>query len=241
MTSIQRFGVLTPSSNSALEPLTSAIIAQTPGVTAHFSRFRVTEISLTEQALGQFDLEPVLQAARLLADAQVSVIGWSGTSAGWLGFERDIALCQRIEAETGIRATTSVLALLELIELAGIKRVALYTPYTADVQQRILENFQASGIECVAERHLSISRNFDFACVEPDDIVRDCEEMLAQSDAQAVITLCTNLRAAQLASELESRHSILFLDTVSTVIWKMMHLIDRNTDDLQKWGRLFKY
>ncbi|MEZ5705683.1 MAG: hypothetical protein R3E56_10610 [Burkholderiaceae bacterium] len=50
-----RLGVLTPSSNTALEPLTSAIVATVPGASAHFSRFKVTEISLKPDALGQFD------------------------------------------------------------------------------------------------------------------------------------------------------------------------------------------
>ncbi|MCI4429672.1 MAG: Asp/Glu/hydantoin racemase, partial [Burkholderiales bacterium] len=42
-----RLGVLTPSSNTALEPLTSALAAAVPGCSAHFSRFKVTEISLS--------------------------------------------------------------------------------------------------------------------------------------------------------------------------------------------------
>ena len=38
-----RFGMLTPSSNTALEPITWAMLAGTAGITAHFSRFKVTE------------------------------------------------------------------------------------------------------------------------------------------------------------------------------------------------------
>src|SRR5258706_11936641 len=78
-------GMLTPSSNTVLEPLTSAMVAQLPEVSAHFARFRVTEISLASQALGQFDVATILEAARLLADARVDVIAWNGTSSGWLG------------------------------------------------------------------------------------------------------------------------------------------------------------
>jgi maleate isomerase len=48
-------GVLTPSSNTALEPLTSALVAGIPNVSAHFARFKVTEISLADHALAQFD------------------------------------------------------------------------------------------------------------------------------------------------------------------------------------------
>lgn len=75
-----------PSSNTALEPITTAICASLPvdeyNVTVHFSRFPVTTIALSSSALSQFDVEKILPAARLLADAGVDVIGWSGTSAG---------------------------------------------------------------------------------------------------------------------------------------------------------------
>ncbi|HBO78304.1 MAG TPA: Asp/Glu/hydantoin racemase, partial [Cupriavidus sp.] len=89
MTRQIRLGMLTPSSNTALEPITSAMVSGLPNVSAHFSRFTVTEISLRDQALGQFDLEKILAAARLLADARVDVIAWNGTSSGWLGFDKD--------------------------------------------------------------------------------------------------------------------------------------------------------
>jgi malate dehydrogenase (oxaloacetate-decarboxylating)(NADP+) len=92
-------------------------------VSAHFSRFKVTEISLQAQALGQFDDSKILAAAELLADAKVDVIGWSGTSSGWLGFDADHRLCERIRERTGIRATTAVLALNELLALRGRKGV----------------------------------------------------------------------------------------------------------------------
>lgn len=69
-----RIGMLTPSSNTALEPITAAMLALLPDVSADFARFRVTEISLGEQALRQFHIAPLLEAARLLADARVDVI-----------------------------------------------------------------------------------------------------------------------------------------------------------------------
>ena len=64
-----RLGVLTPSSNTALEPLTSALATAMPRCSAHFSRFKVTEIALDDRALGQFDDSKILAAAELLADA----------------------------------------------------------------------------------------------------------------------------------------------------------------------------
>lgn len=84
--------MLTPSSNTVLEPVTAAMVAGLESVSIHYSRFPVTEIALSDSALGQFDDGPILAAAALLADAQVDVIAWNGTSAGWLGFETDVKL-----------------------------------------------------------------------------------------------------------------------------------------------------
>ena len=53
-------GVLTPSSNTVLEPLTCAMLHDLPDVSAHFGRFRVREISLREEALGQFEEEHLM-------------------------------------------------------------------------------------------------------------------------------------------------------------------------------------
>ena len=55
--------MLTPSSNTILEPVCAQMLAELPEVTAHFGRFRETEISLSQQALGQSDISRQLAAA----------------------------------------------------------------------------------------------------------------------------------------------------------------------------------
>jgi hypothetical protein len=119
MTTRVFLGMLTPSSNTILEPVTTAMLAGLPEVTAHFSRFKVTEIALSGPALAQFDDSEILRAAELLAHAKVNVIAWNGTSSGWLGFERDVQLCERIKQATGIPACTAMLALNEILEITA--------------------------------------------------------------------------------------------------------------------------
>jgi maleate isomerase len=233
-----RLGVLTPSSNTALEPLTSALAACIPGCSAHFSRFKVTEIALSTQALGQFDDRKILGAAELLADAKVDVIGWSGTSSGWLGFDADRRLVERIRERTGIAATTAVLALNELLALRGVKRLALVTPYTGDVQQKIVDNYRRIGIEVVAERHLGIRVNHDFAQVAPERLLELMREV-ATAKPEAVTTFCTNLRAAPLAEAVEAELGIPLLDTVSTTVWGQLRAAGADPAQVRGWGGLF--
>jgi maleate isomerase len=234
-----RLGMLTPSSNTALEPLCTAMLAGLPEVSAHFARFRVTEISLQDQALGQFELAPILQAAALLADARVDVICWNGTAAGWLGFEADETLCAAITQATGIPACTSVLALNELMTLHRRRHFALVTPYLADVQQRIVANYAASGYQVLAERHLERCVNFEFAEVEPASIQRLVHEVAA-AGPECITTFCTNLRAAQLVPRLEAELGIPVYDTVATAVWASLRAAGVDPRRVTAWGRLFQ-
>lgn len=229
--------MLTPSSNTALEPITAAMLA---GVaTLHVARFRVTEITLSQVGLAQFDDAPMLQAASLLADARVAAIGWNGTSGGWLGFDVDRRLCQGITASTRVPATTSMLALNDILARRGVRRLGLVTPYTGDVQARIIANYASLGIETVAERHLGIAENFAFAEVAPATIAAMAREVAA-ARPEAIAIICTNLRAAPLAEALEAETGIAVLDTIATVVWGCLRLAGADPRAVRGWGRLFR-
>ncbi len=157
--------MLTPSSNTVLEPISSAMVASLPDVSLHFARFRVTEISLDPSALGQFATDGMLAAASLLADARVDAICWNGTSGSWLGLEADRALCRLITRETGIPTTSSVLVMVDAMQMAELRRVGLVTPYVAEVQTRIIATLAVEGFEVTGERHCGLSENFAFAGV----------------------------------------------------------------------------
>jgi maleate isomerase len=234
-----RLGMLTPSSNTTLEPVTIAMLASLPSVSAHFSRFRVTEIALSDAALAQFDDRPILAAAELLAHAKVDVIGWNGTSSGWLGFDADHRLCQRIEAATGIPATTSMLALNEVLAATGVRRCGLVTPYIDAVQQRIVANYATLGITCDAERHLGMQDNFAFAEVTPATLTGMIRAVAADKP-DAIAVICTNLNAAPLVAALEAETGLPIYDTIATVVWKSLKRAGVDLAGVAGWGRLFR-
>lgn len=49
---VVRIGLLTPSSNTVLEPVSAAMLAGLPEASAYFSRFRVTEIAPDARTFG---------------------------------------------------------------------------------------------------------------------------------------------------------------------------------------------
>lgn len=232
-------GMLTPSSNTVLEPVTSALLAGLPGTSAHFSRFAVTEIAMSDRALAQFAPEEILRAARLLSHARCQVIAWNGTSAGWLGLARDEALCKAITQETGAAACTSVLAIHELYARLGVRRIGLVTPYLDDVQQAIVANHARAGVDVVAERHLGLQDNHAFSDVDAHTLQRMVRDTAA-AKPDAVVVLCTNLRGAPLVPGLEAELGIPVIDSISAVVWKSLRLAGIDTRPLAHWGRLFQ-
>lgn len=233
-------GMLTPSSNTVLEPYTAALLhGLFPRVTAHFQRFTVKEISLSDDALAQFDPTPLLEAATLLNDARMDVIAWNGTSASWLGFEVDRRLCDAITEATGVPATTSVLALNEALERTGVTRLGLVTPYLDDIQAAIVTNYAAEGIEVVAERHLNDRGNFSFSEYDEATLAGMVREV-ARAKPQAITILCTNLRGAGIVPELEQELGIPIYDSVSVAAWKTLALAGIDPALVEGWGQLFQ-
>jgi maleate isomerase len=239
MTKRVLLGMLTPSSNTALEPITTAMLGELPEATAHFSRFKVTEIALSNSALAQFDNSEILRAAELLAHAKVDAIGWNGTSSGWLGFDADLRLCEQITAATGIPATTSMLALNEILAAKKITRLGYVTPYLDDVQAKILANYNTLGVACQGERHLNLQDNFSFSEVpvaQLEQMTRD----VAREAPEAITIICTNLRVAPSVAKLEKETGIPVYDTIATVVWKCLKMAGVDTKRVTQWGSLFQ-
>ena len=212
-----RLGVLTPSSNTVVEPETVRLMPADGSVTAHFARVRVVQISDSDASLRQFELAPTLEAAERLADAAVDLIVWNGAAAAWLGFERDQRLVEAIEARTGIPATTALLAINARLKRLGARRLGLVTPYVQSIEARILANYRAAGFSIPAAARCDITENTAIAAIAPQEIARMARQV-AQAGVDAILILCTNLAGARIAKPLSAELGAPVLDSVAVAI-----------------------
>jgi maleate isomerase len=230
-------GVLTPSSNTRLEPLTAAMLAGTPSVTAHFSRFRVTDVGLA--AAGQFEPGPIVAAAGLLADARVDAIVWSGTSGGWRGIADDKALCAAISAATGVPATTATLALLAALGQLGAGRLGLVTPYPADMHDAVAATLAGTGLDVVAAASDGFTAsNWELSTLPPERIGALVAKVAA-ARPDAVAVFCTNLAAADQVPAWEAEFGIPVLDSVALAVWHALELSGYDGPRPRGWGTVF--
>lgn len=219
----RRIGMITPSSNTVLEPMTVELTGGSQGISTHFSRLRVTRISLEAADVEQFEQEAFVEAAELLSDAQVDVIAWNGTSGSWLGPEYDERVCRAITRATGRPATTSTLAILAALKVRQVRRLGLITPYEDAIADAIALNYSAQGFPVHASRHFGRTTNFDFALTTDEELETAFEE-LATRGCDAVAVVCTNVRAAHLAQGWENRTGLTVVDSVAATLWDALRL-----------------
>ena len=131
-----RIGMLTPSSNSVVEPCCYEIIGSVKNASVHFGRVEVLWIDNNAASLSQFYDDNMIKGFDLLSHVKPMVIGWNGTSASWLGLERDRVLIDVIQKRTGCRVVTSTLSIIHALKLLNIVKIGLVTPYIDSIQKK---------------------------------------------------------------------------------------------------------
>jgi maleate isomerase len=229
-------GMVTPSANLVVERVTTAILADFPDVSAHFSRTPV--FGSVDPYPDDYDWDGMLGAARLLAHAGPDVIAWNGSKGAMLGFAADRAFCDRVTAETGIAATTSSVALQAALAAFGARRVALVTPYASAYQTKLIAGFAREGIDIVAEAHAGVADNLALAAV-PDATIAAMARRVASAAPDAILTWCTNFPAAYAVHDLEQELGVPILDAVTLAVWHALRLVGAADARGRSWGRLF--
>lgn len=230
-------GTITPSGNTVVERVTLGIVRDLPEVSVHFSRTPV--FGSSDPSPDRYAMDGFLAASRLLAHAAPNVLVWNGSKGAGIGFEHDRALVAALHAETGIRATTSIVGLAELLVARDIRRIGIVTPYSNESQRKTLDCLAREGYECVAEAHAGLSDNLSYASVPAVQIAAMAREV-AKSRPQAIVCLCTNFPAAVMVAPLEAELGLPVYDSTALGVWHALRLVGADTRPAAAlWGSLF--
>jgi maleate isomerase len=230
-------GTITPSGNTVVERITLGIVRELPKVSVHFSRTPV--FGSSDPSPDRYAPEGFLAAARLLAHAAPQVLVWNGSKGAGIGFEHDRKLVEAITADTGIRTTTSILGLAELLAARGMRRLGIVTPYSTESQKKTLDCLSKEGFDCVAEAHAGLSDNLSYASVPAERIAAMARDV-AKARPQAIVCLCTNFPAAVMAVPLEAELGLPVYDSTALGVWHALRLCGVDARPAAPlWGSLF--
>jgi maleate isomerase len=187
-------GLVVPSSNPTIERfLAAAPVQDVLGIDVVVTRLAVTRIGADGESDGQFAVDPLQAAVDLLQDAETLLVVWAGTAGFWQDEERSVL--DEVEQRTGGRLVSSREAMLAALADVGASATAVLTPYVSQVHDAVLATFKGEGFAITGSKSLGLSRNLDFAHVDPETIRA---EVLALAGAanNAVSVVCTNMLAA---------------------------------------------
>jgi maleate isomerase len=191
-------------------------------VTLHTARLFLTRISPDSILKMVEDLET---QAKLLASADVDVIVLGATAPSFLkGLGYDRELIGKIEAATGKRATTTSTALVQAIRHIGARRVVLGSAYDDKVNGIAKSFLEASGIEVVDVKGLSLVDNLVVGRLG-SETAYDLALKLDHAHADAIVLSCTNWQTMDALERIERETGKPVISTSQASVWAALRMI----------------
>jgi maleate cis-trans isomerase len=231
---MSRIGLLVPSSNTTVEPEFYRALPR--DVTLHTARLFLTRIA--PEAILDMVAEMENQS-RLLASAEVDVIVLGATAPSFLnGLGYDRELIQKIEAVAGRSATTTSTALIQAIRHVGAQRVVLGSAYDAKVNGIAKTFLEASGVNVLAMKGLSLVDNLVVGRLAPDTAY-DLARQVDRDDADAIVLACTNWQTMDALERIERDVGKPVISTTQASIWAALRIIGYE-QPIEGYGRLLR-
>ena len=198
-------------------------------VSIHLARTPNRELPVgIEQASAVSDIAVVAQATRDLSAAAPDVTVYACTSGSFVaGLTRERRLVKAMEEAGAKRAITTSGALLRALEALGARRIAIGTPYDAEVTTKLSEFLVEAGYEKISHAFLGLTG--DIFRVSHKS-VRDLAVAADRPEADAVFLSCTNLRTFGVLAEIEHEIGKPVLSANQVTMWAALRAVGLAND-----------
>lgn len=202
---VHRIGLLTPSSNVSVECDFADWAPK--NVTVHAARMLMRGATMIEAlALAQHHAP---RAAEELATLDPDVTVFACTGAGAiLGPDGEQALIRQLSMLTNSPVVSTNQAVAEAVAIHSAKRIAVITPYSDDQTEAVVAARERGGVRVVRAAGMRIAANREIARVTPIELLRFCEQELADARFDLLFVSCTNLRTAPVIEPLRRRFGV---------------------------------
>ena len=172
----------------------------------------------------------------ILPDQQLDCVAYgctSGTIA--VGYQ---SIFDKVNlAKPNTKVTTPITSTINALKSLKIKRLSIFTPYTDEINQSVINYFKKENIDINELSYFDIASDLDIGKVDPQYLF----EVLTKIDlkkSDALFVSCTALPVLSIISELEKKISKVVLSSNQTLIWDTLKEIKYN-DDVEGFGELF--
>lgn len=152
-------------------------------------------------------IDRIVPAAQRLAKQGANGISLMGTSLSFYkGAAFNKQLAENIAKATGLPSTTMSNGIVEGLQTAGARRIAVATAYADEVNRRLRIFLEESGFEVLTVTGLGIERFEDAPPVTQERLLKFSAEVFeSQPKADSLLISCGNLKTLELLVPLEKR------------------------------------
>ena len=177
-------------------------------------------------------------AAQEFVPMGVASIVYGCTSASYIrGVGGDTDIADRINAATGLPATTTSGAAVAALRQSGVRRVSVLSPHVDELNERLYRFLSDSGFEVVHLRGLNKLSGIEE--IPQDDIRELVLQLVDRPDADGVFISCTGMRTSSILDSLEEATGKPVVSAMQASVWDVL-LKAGLTPDLAGVGSLFR-
>ena len=221
-------GVMTPAMNTVVQPELETL--RPPGVSNQMQRFRLGSDRVSDDL---FD-----EAEKLMdCNPRVVAIGLT-TDAGPGGVAKLASVCDELQARIGIPVCNASIATQQGLRRLGAQKIAVLTPFAADVNRIVRENIEAGGFDVIAIEGTG-APSLPAICETSLEQIRDLARKLAESDCDAIAQVGTALPVVGLLDEIERETGKSLVACNAALSWQALRAAGIE-DPLPGYGRLLQ-
>jgi maleate isomerase len=195
--------------------------------------------ALTPAAIIRMDQEEGMRAVRQLTSCRPSCVAYCCTASSIVqGLQYDLHLQDEVRRAAGVPAATATQSILEALQLFGAKRVAMASPYTAEIDRAEHAFFETAGIAVASSACLGIAGGFELASPTPGEI-RELALRAWTPGADALLITCLNLWSHTVIEALESELGVPVITSTQATFWKALRMAGIE-DRIAHLGRLLE-
>ena len=219
-------GVMTPAMNTVVQP--ELELLRPEGVSNQMQRFRLGGDNVSEDIVGE--------AEKLMDCKPVAICIGLTTDAGAGGVEKLAARCRDVASASGVPVCNASEANHAALRALGATRVAVVTPFNAQVDEVVRENVEKAGYEVVFIKGTE-APSLPEICETPLDKIRDVFRRAGAQDCDAVLQVGTALPVVAMIDALEGELGKPIVACNAAAYWQTLRAAGIETP-IHGFGRL---
>ena len=172
----------------------------------------------------------------ILPDQKLDCVAYgctSGTIAA--GYKSILEKVNSVKPNT--KVTTPITSAVSALKTLRIKKLSIFTPYTNEINQSIINYFKKENIEIIELSFFDIASDLDIGKVDSEHLFNVLEK-IDLSNSDALFVSCTALPVLSIIEDLEKKIDKVVLSSNQTLIWDTLKEINFK-NKVAGFGELF--